>query len=663
MNLQEFLQRLPRMASPISLVVDQGEAFDPSPEPVAGYVPPTFTEADWPAGATVVLIEAAGAVGKTAAAQAIASQLNWPLVRVEKAQVGSYSLSGLIQDGTGFGSTFISDVASGSAGVVIDSLDEAHFRAGTENFLAFLDNVWKVSGRANKLSKRQPSVVLMSRSDTAELVRLAFLDADVPLAHVNLDFFDLDSAHRFIRVYMARRFTDTRRKEYNVPLASPAPFEQLRDGRMKQIAAVLTRRENVDLRREWSDVRDFLGYTPVLIAMAESLAVTNPASERPSLTAKDQSNLLREIIEHILGREQRKFSDHLRSKLQSLLPADVDGHVVSESLYRPPEQCARLIAFVNGRDLEGSLAVALPDAIQPIYEEAVRTFLPDHPFIKSRNFASLVFADFVSASACLSPEIRVSLPLQPEDLIDSVGPFFARFLANDLLDSPPSIAEALVEQVVSSWIQESDLIRAQDSDVMISLTDGEGLLACSRKSGGAHSEQAELEFEILDMSGAFQIKNHLKRTTIATDQGVILGEAGKQFSLGPRVIIVAQEIVVEAETVRVETERGKSQGAALAGEVIVANRLKKVEAGARDLHVFSSKPPAHLRPYMRELVVGKRFIPFQRYLDLRSILTAFRPSTKGGLAVLAAKMEGKIVKSNAHRLSNYWAPYGSWCCE
>ena len=116
-----------------------------APEKVPGYVPPTLSAAVWPAGASVVLVRRLCAVGKSAAAVAIAHELNWPIVLAEKAQVGSYSLSGLIQDAMGFGDTYIADVAAGRAGVVIDSLDEAHFRAGTENFLAFIDNVWKVS--------------------------------------------------------------------------------------------------------------------------------------------------------------------------------------------------------------------------------------------------------------------------------------------------------------------------------------------------------------------------------------------------------------------------------------------------------------------------------------------------------------------------------------
>ena len=648
MQFQDFLKRLPTMDSTLAIATDQGYALDVTPAAVPGYVPPTLSEVDWPVGATVVLVEAAGAVGKSAAAMAVADHLNWPLVRAEKTQVGSYSLSGLIQDATGFGSTYIADVASGTAGVVVDSLDEAHFRAGTENFLAFLDNVWKVSGPASP--SRRPSVVLMSRSDTAELVQLAFLDAGIPLAHVELDFFDRDGADKFIKAYMAQRYAETKRAEYNLPLASPRPYERLRDSRMKQIASVLRRQPDIDVRREWNTVRDFLGYTPVLIAMAEALAVGNPAAEAELLTAHDQSNLLREIIDHISQREQLKFSNHLQPKLQALLPACIDANVVASTMYRPDEQCARLLAFVSGGEISLPLPATLPDAVRPAYEEAVRTFLPDHPFIKARRFASVVFADFVSASACRSVEIQGSLTTAPEELIDSVGPFFARFLADNVGVETLTVKEPLVEHVVSSWTQEADLVRAKESDVVITLSEGEGVISCSREDHTTRHEPAEIAFAISDISGAFHVTRQFKRTTVATDQGVILGEPGKHIILGPRAAVVARELAIEAETLRVDTDRGKSQGVALAGETITANTLIKVEAGANDLHVFCVDPPARLRPYMRNLTVGAFVIPFQRFLDLRTILTAFRPSTKGGLSVLAAKIDGKIVKSNADRL-------------
>lgn len=237
----------------------------------------------------------------------------------------------------------------------------------------------------------------------------------------------------------------------------------------------------------------------------------------------------------------------------------------------------------------------------------------------------------------------------PEELIGVVGPFFARFLADDVSASSLSVKESLVEQVVASWTQEADLVRAHESEVVINLTEGEGALTCMRETSAVQKEPVELEFRVTDLSGAFHIKRQVKRTTVLTDQGVILGESGRQLSMGPGVVIVARELVVEAETLRVETDRGTSHGAVLAGESIIANTLVKVDAGAKDLSVISNNPPARLRPYMRRLTVDTFTVPFQRYLDLRTILTAFKPSVKGGLSVLVVKLEGKIVKSNEHR--------------
>lgn len=449
---------------------------------------------------------------------------------------------------------------------------------------------------------------------------------------------------------MAQRFADTRRPEYNLPLGAPGPFERLRDARMRQIAGVLLRQADVNLRQAWHQVRDFLGYTPVLIAMAESLAVGNPAAERAALTAQDQSNLLREIIDHISQREQGKFSEHMQPKLQSILPANVDADVVASTMYQPEEQCARLMAFVRGDEISTPLPAVLPDAVRPVYEEAVRTFLPDHPFIKMRQFASVVFADFVTATACSTIAIRASLATPPEKQIQSVGPFFARVLADSAGPGGLKINEGIVEQVVASWNQEADLVRIRESEATITLLAGEGWLVCSRETNDGHHEPSEVEFEVADISGAFHIHRPLKRTNVLTDQAVIVGDTRAHLMLGPSTVILADELIIEAETLRVDTDRGQSHGVALASDHITANYLTKVEAGPDDLHVFSTDPPARLRPYMRTMAVNQLAIPFQRYLDLRTILTSFRPSMKGSLSVLAAKIDGKIVKDNAHRM-------------
>ncbi|WP_143780928.1 hypothetical protein [Ornithinimicrobium sp. CNJ-824] len=328
----------------------------------------------------------------------------------------------------------------------------------------------------------------------------------------------------------------------------------------------------------------------------------------------------------------------------------MDAEIAASSMYLPEEQCARLMAYVSGEELAMPLPAALPDAVRSTYEEAVRTFLPDHPFVKGRRFASVVFGDFITAAACRTLEVRASLAGQPENRIQSVGPFFARFLSDGVLDGEEAeIRESLVGHVVESWTQEADLVRTRESEVLLSLVDGGGTLSCRREAQAGHNEASELSFSISDVSGALHIQRPLKRTTIVTDQGVIVGEPNKHTLLGPQVTVLANELIIEAETLRVDNDRGRSPGVALASDAITANYLQRVEAGPKDLHVFSTDAPPRLRPWSRVLKGGGAWIPFQRYMDLRTILTAFRPSTKGSLSVLAAKLDGKIVKSNVHR--------------
>lgn len=139
------------------------------PPSMAGeYVWPNLKAVDISAKAHIFLVQAAGAIGKSAAAAALAGRMRWPLVDAAKAQVGSYSLSGLLHDAFGFDSGYVVEVASGRAGIIVDALDEAHLRAGTTNFLAFLDNVGKIAGDSHD----NVSVVLYSRPDTAEIVKL-----------------------------------------------------------------------------------------------------------------------------------------------------------------------------------------------------------------------------------------------------------------------------------------------------------------------------------------------------------------------------------------------------------------------------------------------------------------------------------------------------------
>lgn len=593
-------------------------------------------------------------MGKSAAATALAEALKWPLMRSERAQVGSHSLSGLVQDALGFSSDYIQRVADGTAGIVVDSLDEAHFKAGTENLLAFIENVQKVSGSGvtSGRATRQPSVVIFSRSDTAKWVRLTFDAQSVPLATARVNFFDQQSAHSFIESYLDIRFSETNRTDYHVARANPSPYEKLRDKRMRSIASVLLGRAEVNLGEDWADVQDFLGYAPVLVALAESLAVKNPSAEIARLDAANQNDLLEAIVDHILTREQGKLADQCGPKLRALQPAD-DGGVVDElALYAPLEQCIRLVAATTGVELASVLPVALPDAVRPVYEESVGLFLPDHPFMKGREFASVVFRDYVFARICTDLLARAALPVTPEAVVDDVGPFFARFLAKRIeSESDGAVREEILEQVIHSWNQEVMLARSTESAITVALNDEIGHVDCWR-AGVNGTDVRELSFEVTGLSGAFHLSRPVRDAVIVTENGLIVGRSGQHVRLGPGVVLAAEELAIEAESLRIEVDRDGGVGCTLAATSLVANRLQRIESGPDSLRVLAPDPPPVLRSYRRELRTKEEgFVPFQHFLDLRTILTAFRPSTStpGRLAVLSAKLDKKIVGSSGSR--------------
>lgn len=652
MRLHNLVQRLPKSdASLVMLAEEADHAFDVAATAIEGYVQPHIIVNTWPATASILVVEAPGAVGKSAAARCLAQELRWPLVTAENAQVGSYSLSGLVQDSLGFSSSYIQSVARGEAGIVIDSLDEAHFRAGSDNFLAFLDNVAQVSGGQEGEVSRLVSIVLFSRSDTAELIRLALEDSEVAFADARIDFFDLPSARDFIGSYLQQRFQETRRAEYNVYRASPVPFAKLRDDRLQQIGQLLLGDDKgTRLSDLWPDIKDFLGYAPVLVAIAESLAVTNPAREKVALHSNDQSRLLEEIIARILRREQNKFADKMYAKLRALQPADDETRFDASSLYKPDEQILRLVARLYGVERLEQLPATLPRSLRPSYEEAATTFAADHPFVRGREFASPVFADYVRAFCASSSLLTAHVGSLPSSHLDGVGPFFARMVHSLVEPVGHQVSEAVVPAIMHSWYQECEVFGSATSEARLNLSSSdESTLECWAERSGASSD-TDLTFAIKEISGAFQIDRTIQNATVSTDSGIIVGVRGRQSSIGPSVILVAHEIVFECESIHIVSadERALVQ---VAGDSVTADYLVRVQALQDRFRVYTSDPPARLRPFSATLAGRQLFVPFEDLVDLRAVITAFKSSAHMGPSVYWEKMDRAIIKKNANRQS------------
>lgn len=630
------------------------------------YVVPELVSVQNPSDAHVLLIEAAGAVGKSVAAQYLSSRLRWPLVHTNRAQVGHYSLSGLIQDALGPGSDFFVSLAGGHAGLVIDALDEAHLRAGTQNLFAFLDNV---ASLAKSVAVEGIKIVLLSRIDTAEFVKLKFEDAGQPLAVASLSFFSQEATESYVTHYLARRAEETNDPIYRVPQANPQPFGRLLNYRIRQLASSLLHNTNADYRAKWHDLKEFLGYAPVLAALAESLAVTNPGSEIGQLHGvdyQDETELLVDIVKRIAEREQGKVVDQLGSQLYASIPAGVEAELNVAALYSQPEQVARLAEFIVGGDGLGvEMPASLPLQLREPYENAIRQFLPDHPFLRGRAFASPVFADFVQAARDCDPTVEVSLPQVAEI---PVGPFYRRFAG---VMAAGAVKERSVQKLLNSWGQETQLYDGRDHAVFLGLRGEEGNLEFLVPT--ATGKNDTVHFRVVDCSGALTLSALPKGLTVTTSEGVVLADQEGRFSLPSGVLVAASEIDFTGEVLQVDAYGQDAFALLLASDTFQANRIRAIEGGTHGFRVAAPSVPPILRPHAIavEQYVGQPVSfgdAISDFVHLRAILLKFYSTVHLGLSCSQERMSHDVVRDNRDRdrilgflvSEGVIAPEGSW---
>jgi hypothetical protein len=116
----------------------------------------------------------------------------WDLARF---QVGTDTFSGTILSCFGDNApAVLGGLDRGEFLLILDALDEAHVRAGVQNFEAFLEDIT----RRLKTPRAQPALVLFARSETSDLIATALEIDDVPFTRLTVDFFDREACGRFL---------------------------------------------------------------------------------------------------------------------------------------------------------------------------------------------------------------------------------------------------------------------------------------------------------------------------------------------------------------------------------------------------------------------------------------------------------------------------------
>jgi hypothetical protein len=645
-TLTELIATLVRCSTSEHVAPDAPRAFTGTSTPVAGYVAPNLTSFEMPEASRVLLIEAIGAVGKSAAARCISAELNWPLIDSSQAQVGEYSLTGILHDAIGVDSSFLQRLARGETGIVIDALDEAHLRVGTSNFVAFLDNIIQLT---NPAAGSGVSVVLMSRPDTAEYVRLRFDERARALATARIDFFDLKKAETFAINYL-EQVAGRRNTEIETAVAKYRDaFSRLCALRFQQIATALTGHEIDDLKDEWSTVRSFLGYAPVISVIAESIAVPNPHREltSSSLFANSSSSILMTLVETILERESDKFRNQTVDYFLAHVP--VESNWRPDNVYGAREQIDRLLKHIRMEETPVSEPADLPDVLRNEYEGRATQFILDHPFVTDGAAVNVVFSDYLEAHLAADPHWNLRISTLPSER--AVGPFFFRFthrLAAALQGvDGPTVPERLLGHLIHSHAQ---IVDSNDEFAWLLSQSADSAVLDLFDRLNAES----LSFAISELSGVLEFREGIRYGLVVSDEAVSIGSREGTATVGPRALIVAQEVLVEAEVLSVESASGALPSVRLVAREIAAARLRKVTTYANGaLQVVGASEHPVLRRYQSNVgVPDGLYVSYSSYVDLRSILRFFRKTVHNDNYVInSERLDHQIVGASESRQS------------
>ncbi len=493
-----------------------------------------------PGKTSVVLLDAPGAVGKSTVAAELASRAGAFLWNLAKFQVGSRTFSGTILELYDFASTgVLKRLKEGNFLFILDALDEAQVRAGSQNFDAFISDL----AETLKDPRPKPCVVLLARSDTADWVHLLFEEANVPLARYQIEYFEKSQAVSFIE----------KRLDYRRSRKGP-PFHRQQRGPFSEALSLLLglvyQLFDVPEEDAWDDsrVKNFLGYAPVLEALTDYVDVSNYMNLIQELrdnagAARDPWQFLADIVSRLLLREQDKVQEAVKAQLETA--ARQSGWSEWRRLYATEEQCSRVLGQVLRVPVD-PLGRLLPTPVAAQYEDALTTILPQHPFLSGKGFANVVFKEFIYAwgvthgGAPLLEWLRGALRDRHEPFLPSE--LFSRFIVNVEGNGPP-----VVDGQDFGVVYESFLSRAKE--VELTLLQAEDRIQASVTLGG--ETDSEIEVDVLDTGAGVHFWRRLSNGDVEVRGAVRLGLPGQRFLLGPSTDLICGQLSVGCEDLEV----------------------------------------------------------------------------------------------------------------
>lgn len=667
MKFDELLQTLPGCEGPTTFPLRRtGEDLDYSLTGLEAFVAPNLSARPdaQTAAPSVVIISAAGAVGKTTVARELAYLRRAMLWDLAKSQpVGQSSLSGTLL--SVFGASQIASIdgalRTGQIFMVVDALDEGRVKTTQAGFEAFLTDL-------ASYAKAGPGVkfVMLGRTQIAEYSWLFLELAGVSASLYNLETFTREQAEE----YVTRRIRATWPDAFERIQSHEQPFVEARNLVFDHLRRVIAGQGN----EGEETAENFLGYAPVLDAVATLLAgETNYAELTSELESEinqlaeaknEPAVLLRKIVETILEREH---TQKILTNLKRLLENDAKraGWGNWESLYDVGQQCKLLMAVMTGKRVE--LDPRLPPELRSKFEDHLKTWLPEHPFLKDgARPANTVFESYLLARSLSNPSM--GFQSDAEGLMADASYKPSRLVADFylILAEEKGPDEVLAQHVGLLY----EALMSAETDTLKVRLSLEGRDPDDAPSGG--EEETEGEFELIYVRGGLQeevVRTQSFRTVIRPETRVtsgrqlrdasivvpcvlVFGTNAQDFTIGPRVDARCRILEINAACLLVASP--KERGVGTPGDeadvfleaTSYAGSVAKRPVARGTLRV--SWPGAEAFPWTEFCTeIGDEALEDEHlrgaYRRFRRIVMTLRSHSRGQLARYRAKIEHSRV--------------------
>ncbi len=660
LTLADLTAQLSLCAGPSKLPIAAGaDGLGYVPNSLESFVAPLLADRPdirTPANPRIVVISAAGAVGKSTVAREVAHVKSAPLWDLSLAGpiAAKHSLIGLFQ--AGFGVSGLPEVyrqlAAGELFLVIDALDEARVKATEPAFEAFLRDIASIAKRSARVC-----FVLLGRTQIAETAWLVLEDAGVSSRILTIEPFTRDQANEYIEL----RVRSGGGRGAQMVNTHPDPFRRARDLIFDHLKGAMTGIKNQE------EPQTFLGYAPVLDAIGVLLAgETNLAATAQELQQGLQAAQPTHtgVLERVVGRVlERERAEKLVRNLKPLMAttAATVGWTNWDHLYTSREQAVRLTARILGVD--AGLTV-VPPALSREYEEAVAAFLPEHPFlVDGSRPANVVFESYLFAHVLLQGTRRMSEAVERRLSDPDYKPsrLFADFYLHMKPDNtavPPAHVGWLYDALLSSETERLhvglslDGPEAADSGISYPAT-AEGEFAWYALGEDLRwTRVRSVEFQAtMSADDAVQFGRYIRRASITLPSRVILGRGG-EFEIGPNVNIDCGTLELNCDSLVVGGYEGKGLPASDEDDAVVLDALKySGTLASRPIARVSLSvewPGAEAFPWnefkaQRPRELGKDPRMHETYRRFRRIVMTLQSHSRGSLARTRKKIENERI--------------------